>query len=71
MLLVDRTGLPVGYTLVAGNEQGYEPVRELALADGTAILACDKGFWGRQYAEAPRLALTGRPPRALVAYHGR
>jgi hypothetical protein len=55
VLLVDRSGLPVGYTLVAANEKEYEPVRELALADGSEILIADKGLWGRQYAETLRL----------------
>jgi Transposase DDE domain len=55
VLLVDRNGLPCGYTLVAANEKEYEPVRELALADGSDILVCDKGLWGRQYAETLRL----------------
>jgi hypothetical protein len=55
VLLVDRKGTPVGYTLVAANEKEYEPVRELTLADGTTILVCDKGLWGREYAEILRL----------------
>ena len=55
VLLVDRNGLPVGYTLVPANEKEYEPVRELALADGGAVLVCDKGLWGRQYAQTLRL----------------
>ncbi len=55
VLLVDRKGLPIGYTLVAANEKEYEPVRELALGDGSEILVCDKGLWGRQYAETLRL----------------
>ena len=55
VLLVDRKGLPVGYTLVPANEREYEPVRELALGDGSDILVCDKGLWGRQYAETLRL----------------
>ena len=29
VLVTDRNGLPVGYTLVAANEKEYEPVREL------------------------------------------
>jgi DDE family transposase len=40
---------------VAANEREYEPVRELALADGSEILVCDKGLCGRQYAEMLRL----------------
>jgi Transposase DDE domain len=55
VLLVDRKGLPIGYTLVPANEREYEPVRELALADGSQILICDKGLWGRSYAETLRL----------------
>lgn len=55
VLLVDRKGTPVGYTLVAANEKEYEPVGELTLADGTTILVCDKGLWGREYAEILRL----------------
>jgi hypothetical protein len=55
VLLVDRKGLPVGYTLVPANEKEYEPVRELILADGSSLLICDKGLWGRQYAETLRL----------------
>ncbi len=55
VLLVDRNGLPCGYTLVPANEKEHEPVRELALADGSALLVADKGLWGRQYAETLRL----------------
>jgi hypothetical protein len=76
VLLVDRRGLPVGYTLVPANEKEYEPVRALALADGSQILVCDKGLggahavggadddpllWGRQYAETLRLRSDGIP----------
>jgi hypothetical protein len=55
VLLVDRKGLPLGYTLVPANEKEYEPVRELALGDSSQILVCDEGLWGRQYAETLRL----------------
>lgn len=55
VLLVDRKGLPCGYTLVPANEKEYEPVRELILADGSDLLVADKGLWGRQYAETLRL----------------
>lgn len=55
VLLVDRNGLPCGYTLVPANEKEYEPVRELILADGSNLLVADKGLWGRQYAETLRL----------------
>ncbi len=69
VLLVDRKGLPIGYTLVAANEKEYEPVRELALGDGSAILVCDKGLWGRQYAETLRLEgiLIRTPDRVRTA----
>ena len=51
VLLSDRRGLPLGYTLVGANELEYEGLRELcsALAPGSVIVA-DKGFWGRAYA---------------------
>lgn len=55
LLLTDRLGLPVGYTLVPASEKEYEPVRELALGDRSELLVCDKGLWGRQYAETQRL----------------
>lgn len=69
VLLVDRKGTPVGYTLVAANEKEYEPVRELALADGSSILVCDKGLWGREYAETLRLqgTLIRTPDRVRTA----
>ena len=69
VLLVDRKGLPIGYTLVPANEKEYEPVRELALADGSAILVCDKGLWGREYAETLRLEgiVIRTPERARTA----
>jgi hypothetical protein len=55
VLLSDRRGLPLGYTLVGANEREYEPVRELALGDGCQTLVADKGLWGREYAETLRL----------------
>lgn len=69
VLLVDRKGLPCGYTLVPANENEYEPVRELALADGSSLLVADKGLWGRQYAETLRLEgiIIRTPERARTA----
>lgn len=69
VLLTDRAGLPVGYTLVAANEKEYEPVRELALADRCPALIADKGLWGRQYAETLRLdgIVIRTPERARTA----
>jgi hypothetical protein len=55
VLLTDRNGLPLGYTLVAANEKEYEPVRELSMGEPGATLIADKGLWGRQYAETLRL----------------
>jgi hypothetical protein len=49
VLVTDRCGLPVGYTLVAANEKEYEPVRELATAHAGCTLIADKGLWGREY----------------------
>ena len=63
VLLSDRNGLPLGYTLVAANEKEYEPVRELTLSEQGATLIADKGLWGRQYAETLRLqGVTIRTP---------
>jgi hypothetical protein len=71
VLLVDRTGLPCGYTLVAANEKEYEPVRALILADGSPVLVCDNGLWGRQYAETLRLQgiVIRTPERARTAHN--
>jgi hypothetical protein len=49
VLVTDRCGVPVGYTLVAANEKEYEPVRELATAHAGCTLIADKGLWGREY----------------------
>lgn len=57
VLITDRAGVPVGYTLVPANEKEYEPVRELTTAQAGCLLIADKGYWGRAYAET--LALQG------------
>jgi DDE family transposase len=57
VLISDRVGLPVGYTIVPANEKEYEPVRELTTAQAGCLLIADKGYWGRAYAET--LALQG------------
>ena len=57
VLITDRLGVPLGYTLVAANEKEYEPVRELTTAHAGCLLIADKGYWGRAYAET--LALQG------------
>jgi len=51
VLVTDRSGVPVGYTLVAANEKEYEPVRELTTAHKGCTLIADKGLWGREYRE--------------------
>ena len=57
VLITDRVGVPVGYTIVAANEKEYEPVRELTTAHSGCTLIADKGLWGRAYSET--LALQG------------
>jgi transposase len=57
VLVTDRVGVPVGYTLVPANEKEYEPVRELTTSQAGCLLIADKGYWGRAYAET--LALQG------------
>ncbi len=51
VLVTDRNGVPLGYTLVAANEKEYEPVRELTTAHAGCTLIADKGLWGREYRE--------------------
>ena len=51
VLVTDRSGVPVGYTLVAANEKEYEPVRKLTTAHTGCTLIADKGLWGREYRE--------------------
>lgn len=69
VLISDRLGLPLGYTLVAANEKEYEPVRELTTSQAGTTLICDKGLWGRQYAETLRLqgVLIRTPERKRTA----
>jgi hypothetical protein len=69
VLLTDRTGLPIGYTLCPANEKEYEPVRELTTSQAGTTLIGDKGLWGRQYAETLRLqgVLIRTPERSRTA----
>jgi Transposase DDE domain len=70
VLLSDRTGLPVGYTLVAAGAKEYEPVRELSSSQAGATLIADKGLWGREYAETLRLqGITIRTPERVRTPH--
>lgn len=70
VLLSDRTGLPLGYTLVAAGAKEYEPVRELSSGQAGATLIADKGLWGREYAETLRLqGITIRAPERVRTPH--
>lgn len=70
VLLSDRTGLPLGYTLVAAGAKEYEPVRELSSGQAGATLIADKGLWGREYAETLRLqGITIRTPERVRTPH--
>jgi IS5 family transposase len=57
VLLTDRRGLPLGYTIVPANEKEYEPLADLLTGTPTEVVVADKGFWGRAY--QARLAATG------------
>src|SRR4051794_21343729 len=59
VLLTDRRGLPLGYTIVPANEKEYEPLADLLTGTPSEIVIADKGFWGRAYGE--RLAADGVP----------
>lgn len=57
VLLTDRRGLPLGYTIVPANEKEYEPLADLLTGTAAEVVVADKGFWGRSYAR--RLAASG------------
>jgi hypothetical protein len=57
VLLTDRRGLPLGYSIVAANEKEYEPLADLLTGTPAEVVIADKGFWGRAY--QARLAATG------------
>jgi hypothetical protein len=57
VLVSDRRGLPLGYTLVPANEKEYEPIADLLTGTEVDLLVADKGLWGRAYRE--RLASDG------------
>jgi IS5 family transposase len=57
ILLTDRRGLPLGYTIVPANEKEYEPLADLLTGTPAAVVVADKGFWGRDYRK--RLAADG------------
>jgi IS5 family transposase len=57
VLLTDRRGLPLGYTIVPANEKEYEPLADLLTGTPSEVVIADKGLWGRAYAQ--RLAADG------------
>src|SRR5215210_6487644 len=57
VLVSDRRGLPLGYTLVPANEQEYEPIADLLTGTEAELLIADKGLWGAAY--RARLASSG------------
>jgi IS5 family transposase len=57
VLVSDRRGLPLGYTLVGANEKEYEPLADLLSGVPATTLIADKGLWGAAYRE--RLASCG------------
>jgi Transposase DDE domain len=57
VLISDRRGLPLGYTLVPAGEKEYEPIADLLTGTEAALLVADKGLWGRAY--RARLASVG------------
>ena len=57
VLLTDRRGLPLGYTVVPANEKEYEPLADLLTGTPAAVVVADKGLWGRAY--SARLAAGG------------
>jgi IS5 family transposase len=57
VLLTDRRGLPLGYTIVPANEKECEPLADLLTGTPSEVVIGDKGFWGREYAR--QLAASG------------
>src|SRR3954447_17759946 len=57
VLLTDRRGLPLGYTVVPANQKEHEPLADLLTGTPAAVVVADKGFWGRDY--SARLAASG------------
>lgn len=55
VLLTDRDGVPLGYTLVPANEREYEATFQLASAHPDTVLFADKGLWGREFEQTLNL----------------
>ena len=54
VLLTDRRGLPLGYTIVPANEKEYEPLADLLTGTPAEVVIADKGLWGPRLPRAPR-----------------
>ena len=57
VLLTDKRGTPLGYTIVPANEKEYEPLADLLTGTAAEFVIADKGLWGAAYRE--RLATSG------------
>jgi hypothetical protein len=57
VLLTDKRGVPLGYTLVPANEKECEPLADLLTGTPAHVVIADKGLWGRGYRD--RLAAHG------------
>jgi IS5 family transposase len=57
VLITDRAGVPLGYTIVPANEKEYEPLADLPTGTPAEVVLADKGLWGRAYRD--RLAAEG------------
>jgi len=57
VMITDRAGVPLGYTIVPANEKEYEPLADLLSGVPAEIVIADKGLWGRAYRD--RLAADG------------
>src|SRR2546425_2368032 len=51
VLLTDRRGRPLGYTIVPANEKEYEPLADLLSGPAAEVVIANKGLWGRGYRE--------------------
>src|SRR3989442_3033185 len=51
VLLTDRRGLPLGYTIVPASEKEYEPLADLLTGTAAEVVIADKGLWWRGYRE--------------------
>src|SRR3982751_6710444 len=49
VLLTDKRGTPLGYTIAPANEKEYEPLADLLTGTAAEFAIADKGFWGRRY----------------------